>query len=63
MRQEITFSYSHDDFIQRLGLPKDSVILRVYTQITHPNPRNFCVKISVDEKELDKYLKKKEVTQ
>ena len=58
MRREITCSYGHDDLIKRLDLPKSSVILSVFTQTIQTNPRQFCFKISVEERELEKYLDK-----
>lgn len=58
MRREITFSYTHDDLIKLLELPKDSVIISMFTQTGCPNSRLFCFKISTDEKNLDKYLGK-----
>jgi len=57
-RKEIVLAYSQDDLLKHLELPNDSVILSVYEQTVFANPRNFCFRISVDEKGLDKYLKK-----
>jgi hypothetical protein len=58
MRKEVTYYYAHDDLIERLNLPKDSMILEVYTSTVNCNPRIFCYKISVDEKILEKSIEK-----
>ena len=60
-RAETTFTYSMEDLAKRLSLPKDSVILRVYTEekIIFPKPkegRTFKIDVSVPEKILDEYF-------
>jgi len=55
--REISFSFSHDDFLKKLGLPKECVIIQIYSQEWMGEPRKFCIKVSCPEDILAEFFK------